>query len=91
MDQELNTQAVSNLFFLSDPLPLFSLAIALDRHCGSHTVAVAIVPIWSLDGVAIELQFFAVVHNLPVSVHYVVCPVPGQCVVINLKVSTSWC
>ena len=72
------SKAVSNLSFLSDPRPLFSLSITLDGHCRGHTVIVAVVSIGSLVGVAVELQFFAMVDNLPVSVHYVVCPVPGQ-------------
>ena len=45
----------------------------------------AVVAISSLGGVAVELQLFAMVDNLPVSVNYVVRPVPRKYVVTRFE------
>lgn len=62
-----------------DPSSLFLLSIAPSRHSGGHAVVGAVTSIWSLVCVAVELHLLALVNNLPVPAHYVVCPVLVRC------------
>ena len=73
-----NSPEVSNLFPFCNPWSMFPWSFAHCGHCRGHAVIGGVSSILSLGCVAVEPQLLAVVDDLPVPAHYVVCSVPGH-------------